>query len=232
MRFSLLFLVSFFSIFSINLVAQNHLSFGVNGVTHPDTLYMGDPIEFNFWIVNSGNMSISDSIIINCETFDDLGGQMSGMQLGPFIDTTLILDIGDSLLINLYDTVSHQSYVAGDNLIVIWPALLIPTTASSDTSQTFLHVLDTVHTKVLDEINDLEVNVFPNPFSTGFSLVSDGHSVISYFSISDIIGNRSLVKKNINKTKVYVNTESLRSGVYFIEVGINNQVILRRIIIN
>ena len=30
---------------------------------------------------------------------------------------------------------------------------------------------------------DLEVNVFPNPFSTGFSLVSDGHSVISYFSI-------------------------------------------------
>ena len=230
MRFSIFIFIFSLNFFSVKLSAQNQLSFGAGGVSHADTLYIGDPIEFNFWIVNSGSISISDSIAINCETFDDVGGQISGMQLGSFIDTALSLSAGDSLFISIYDTVSYQSYVLGDNLIVIWPALLIP--VSSDTSITYLHVLDTMQTNIVDKIDIPEFQIFPNPSSSNFSLVSGVSSVISYFSISDIIGNVSLVKENVNKKKVYVNIESLKSGIYFIEVGINNQVIIKRIIIN
>lgn len=230
MRFSLVFLIFSLSVFSSKLSAQSQLSFGVDGINHADTLYMGDPIEFNFWIVNNGSISISDSISINCETFDDLGVQISGMQLGSFIDTSLVLDVGDSLFISIHDTVSYQSYVLGDNLVVIWPALLTP--VSSDTSNTYLHVLDTMQTNILDKIDIAQFNIFPNPSSSYFILSSNISSPISYFSISDIIGNVTLEKENVKNTKMYVNTEHLRPGVYFVEIRVEGRAIIKTLIIN
>ena len=140
MRYLLILLI-FSTSFLDKVVAQNQLVFGFNGVNHPDTLYMGSPIVFDFWIINNGSSNLTDSIAINCETYDDLGIQISGMQLGSYINSSTTLNIGDSLFISINDTVTNQSYVAGDNLIVIWPALTWP--VNSDTSFTYLHVLDT-----------------------------------------------------------------------------------------
>ena len=213
-----------------NVSAQNHLSFGSSGVDHPDTLYLGDPIEFNFWIVNNGSANLSDSITINCETFNNLGIQISGMQLGSFIDSTSTLNVGDSLYISIHDTVSYQSYMVGDNLIVIWPAFVTP--VSSDTSMTYLHVLDTIQTTIRNEIKMTRFTIFPNPSSSDFHLESEPNSLISYFYVFDVLGNVKLMKENINKNKISVKRDDLDAGIYFIVVNINNEIIIQRLIVN
>ena len=73
-------LILFFSI--NNQLSSQSITFGYQGVIHEDTLQIGDSIHFNFWIVNQGNLNIDDSININCETFDIMGGSISGMQIG------------------------------------------------------------------------------------------------------------------------------------------------------
>ena len=35
-----------------------------------DTLHIGDTIHFNFWIINQSNSILTDSLSIECETFD------------------------------------------------------------------------------------------------------------------------------------------------------------------
>ena len=213
-----------------NVSAQNHLSFGSSGVDHADTLYLGDPIEFNFWIVNNGSANLSDSITINCETFNNLGIQISGMQLGSFIDSTSTLNTGDSLFISIHDTISYQSYMLGDNLIVIWPAFVTP--VSSDTSMTYLHVLDTIQTAIRNEIKMTKFTIFPNPSSSDFYLESEPNSLISCFYVFDMLGNVKLMKENINKKKISIKRDDLDAGIYFIVVNINNEIIIQRLIVN
>ena len=115
------------TIISINSAfAQVNISFGNSGVSHEDTLYIGDTIHFNFWIINQSNSILTDSLSIECETFDFNNNSISSMSIGEYYNTNLSLDVGDSLSVSISEVVTYASYVLGDNIIVIWPAFTTP----------------------------------------------------------------------------------------------------------
>ena len=154
-------LILFFSIKSNVIVAQSSLSFGYSGVQHEDTLSIGDSIHFSFWLVNQGNVIISDSVQVLCETFNINGISISSMSIGDTYNTVSTLNIGDSILINITELVTFSSYVLGDNISLIWPASISP--GIVDTSVTPIHILNR-STAVLElEMSDNWLTAFPNP---------------------------------------------------------------------
>ena len=102
---------------SESLIAQSNLSFGSSGVQHEDTLHIGDSIHFDFWLVNQGNSTINDSILMSCETFDIIGNPISSMSIGDSYNTVGSLNVGDSIAVTITELVTYQSYVLGDNII-------------------------------------------------------------------------------------------------------------------
>ena len=119
--------------------AQIQLGFGSNGVDHADTLQYGDPITFSFYIVNQSNTVIQDSISINLTIWDQFFNQSNDKSLGSYMPFSGSFPSGDSLFITYTTPVTQQMYYLGDNLVVIWPGLVAP--SSSDTSITTVHVL-------------------------------------------------------------------------------------------
>ena len=80
-----------------------------------------------------------DSISINLTVWDQFFNQSNTMSLGSYITPSGSLSLGDSLFITYTTPVIQQMYYLGDNLVVIWPGLVAP--SSSDTSITTVHVL-------------------------------------------------------------------------------------------
>ena len=156
----------FFSIGSYTVVAQSYLSFGSSGVQHEDTLHIGDSIHFSFWLVNQGNVAINDSVQVLCETFDVIGSSISSMTIGDAYNAAGSLSVGDSILINIVELVTLASYVIGDNIIVIWPALI--GTGTGDTSTTNIHIVDSVSTGDELEISGNKLIIYPNPIKNEF----------------------------------------------------------------
>ena len=205
--------------------AQSHLTFGSDGVMHPDTLSMGDPINFSFWIINQGNVSFTDSVDVFCQTFDVSGIQLSNVQMGSYIGTNSTIDPGDSLYISINGTVTSSSYVVGDNIVVIWPSSLIPGT-TSDTSFTNIHIKSNM-TSVLDKSFD-HISIYPNPMLE-FSYIDCPSTSISSLRIFDILGNIVEYKSDLQQNIIY--RDGLKSGIYIIEIIVNSRVITKRVIV-
>ena len=165
--------------------SQNNISFGVDGVSHEDTLYIGDTIHFNFWLINQSMSVLTDSLSIHCETFDDLGISISSMSIGSYYNISS-LAAGDSLFITISELVSYQSYVLGDNIVVIWPALV--GSGNVDTSMTNVYIIDSMMSEIItkDNFND-EVLFYPNPVDMDL-IYFDSEYLISHIRIIDIYG--------------------------------------------
>ena len=78
------------------------------------------------------------------------------------------------------------------------------------------------------EINYTRINIFPNPANSFLNIkISDKKpSVISFFDLS----GKKLMEKEFIK-EIQLNTKKYKSGVYFIKIKIDNNVITRKIII-
>ena len=218
-----------FSISSKSLIAQSNLSFGSSGVQHADTLHIGDTIHFNFWLVNEGNSTINDSIVMSCETFDIIGNPISSMSIGDSYNTFGSLNVGDSISVTIKELVTYQSYVLGDNIIVIWPALI--GIGTGDTSITNIHILDSVSTGDELEISVNKLIIYPNPIKDYFTISNKLGLPISNITISDHLGRLIYIDKIVHHEPAYLHFINLNSGTYFIEAIINHQRIVRRIIL-
>ena len=122
----------------------------VLGVNHDDTVQFADPFSLMFWFVNTGSASIfSDSITANIAIHPV---NTSPMQILTFTQNIPqgIFAPGDSVILDALINGGPQLYQqAGDNLVVIWPSLVVP--VSSDTSITPLYVIPPVTS--VDEVD-------------------------------------------------------------------------------
>lgn len=221
----------FFSIASHVLIAQSYLSFGSNGVQHEDTLHVGDSIHFSFWLVNQGNVTIDDSVEVLCETFDIIGTSISSMSIGDTYNTASSLSVGDSILVNITELVTLSSYVLGDNIIVIWPASIVP--GSVDTSFTPIHILNSISAGFELDISKGDLTVFPNPTNDYLILSNNLSLPMSDISVSDNQGNLLYIDKStyLSPFYLYLSGLQLQSGVYFISSIIDNQRIIKRVVL-
>ena len=221
--FRFIFFIIFYLI-SNQIFSQSHISFGVSGVSHEDTLCIGDSIFFEFWLVNNSTSSLEDSISLNCETFDFLGASISSMQIGAMYNTNSSIDAGDSLFITIGEVVTLQSFSIGDNIIVIWPALIGVNT--SDTSITNIHILDC--TSSIDDFNILNNRLDIYYLKNGGVKIKSNEGVMSEFYIINTFGNIVYHHNNLTKS---VSLKSLSTGIYIINTLINGKRIIKKIFI-
>ena len=208
--FCLIFIL-FFSSFN-GVAQQNHLTFGINGVVHEDSLSIGDTIHFNFWIVNQSVVPLTDSVSIHCEPFDDLGSSISAMSIGSFYNTLGFLSPGDSLFVTISEIVTYQSYVLGDNIVVIWPASIGGGTV--DTSVTSVYIYDSLSTKL--DIPHSDIQCFPNPIVNDV-VFFDSSVPISFIRVVNNLGEIIYLLEDIDLLSSSIPLYGFNTGVYYIE---------------
>ncbi len=218
----------FFSIGSNAVVAQSYLLFGSSGVQHEDTLHIGDSIHFSFWLVNQGNVPVNDTLQVLCETFDIIGTSISSMSIGDDFNVASTLGVGDSILINIVELVTLASYVLGDNIIVIWPASIVP--GSVDTSATPIHILNSIPASLELSLSSKNLLVFPNPTDNHVMMFNDLGLPMEGVAISDAQGNLLYVDKGVFLTPFYFDFSVFHSGIYYVSTSINGQQIVKRVI--
>jgi len=208
--------------------SQAHLSFGYNGVVHQDTACYGDTLFISFWIINTGNATLNDSIQLTCETYDNSGVFINMGSFGMFSSPSGSLNPGDSMFFSVYDIVLSQSYNIGDNIVVIWPASIGPST--SDTSYTPLNVISCL-TSFKNDILTSGITVFPTLVKSLINIRSKNKLINSIYII-DMKGRTVVSKYNLNHNLYIINRQNLISGLYAIIVETKDEIFIDKIIIN
>ena len=154
----------------------------LESVSHADTVQYADPFSLMFWFVNTGNTSLfTDSITANIAIHSV---NTSPIQILTFTQNIPqgIFAPGDSVILDALINGGPQLYQqAGDNLVVIWPSLVVP--VSSDTSITPLYVIPPV-----TSVDEVDYPVYEE---------SDNF-------IYDLMGRRYYNINNLLKSTIYI----------------------------
>ena len=211
--------------------AQIHLGFGVPGVHYDDSVSYGDFLSFAFWIVNDGPNTLTEPIDINLVITDSNNTTSTTAYLGNFSLTNNFLLPNDSLFIISWDYLSPQSYMLGDNIVVIWPSFVSPTTPISYdifTGNLFVRSTSSVQEKVAEN----GLLIYPNPVIETAVIETKSHVNIDKFRMLDVSGKVIRDIQISNQHYVTFHKGNLPKGIYFIEITTNEKKYLQKIIIH
>ena len=216
---------------SSTLQAQIHLGFGAPGIQYDDTVEFGDFLSFAFWIVNDGPDTLIDPIDINLLITDTNNINNTTAYLGTFALSNNFLSPNDSLFIVSWDYLSPQSYMAGDNIVVIWPSFVSPTTPFSYeifTGDLFVSNTSSVEEKRIEE----SLLIYPNPIVEKATIQTQNQSNIEKFRMLNISGKVIRDIKVSNQHFIVFQKKEIPKGIYFIEISTKDKKYLRKIVIN
>ena len=211
--------------------AQIHLGFGAPGVYYDDSVSYGDFLSFAFWIVNDGPDTLTEPIDINLVITDSNNTTSTTAYLGNFSLTNNFLLPNDSLFIVSWDYLSPQSYMLGDNIVVIWPSFVSPTTPISYdifTGNLFVSSTSSVQEKVAEN----GLLIYPNPVINRATIQTQTQSNIEKLRMLDVSGKVIRDIKISNQHYVTFHKRNLPKGIYFIEITTNEKKYLQKIIIH
>ena len=211
--------------------AQIHLGFGTPGVHYDDSVSYGDFLSFTFWIVNGGPDTLVEPIDINLVITDSNNTTSTTAYLGNFSLTNNFLSPNDSLFIVSWDYLSPQSYMLGDNIVVIWPSFVSPTTPISYdifTGNLFVSSTSSVQEKVAEN----GLLIYPNPVINRATIQTQTQSNIEKLRMLDVSGKVIRDIKISNKQYVVFQKKEIPKGIYFIEITTNEKKYLQKIIIH
>ena len=211
--------------------AQIHLGFGAPGIHYDDTVSYGDFLSFAFWIVNDGPDTLTEPIDINLVITDSNNTTSTTAYLGNFPLTNNFLLPNDSLFIVSWDYLSPQSYMLGDNIVVIWPSFVSPTTPISYdifTGNLFVSSTSSVQEKVAEN----GLLIYPNPVIETAVIETKSHVNIDKFRMLDVSGKVIRDIQISNQHYVTFHKRDLPKGIYFIEITTNEKKYLQKIIIH
>ena len=210
--------------------AQIHLGFGAPGVHYDDSVSYGDFLSFAFWIVNDGPDTLIEPIDINLVITDSNNTTSTTAYLGNFSLTSNFLSPNDSLFIVSWDYLSPQSYMLGDNIVVIWPSFVSPTTPISYdifTGNLFVSSTSSVQEKVAEN----SLLIYPNPVIDKATIQTQTQSNIEKLRMLDVSGKIIRDIKISNKQYVVFQKKEIPKGIYFIEITTKKKKYLQKIII-
>ena len=147
MKTKVLILSFIFCFFALETKAQNssiNISFGQNGISIPDTVAMGDSIWFSCWGVNSGEDVLAENILLKAARYDASLGLVSNRTIGGQGPNFMYPDDSIQFVPGfLFEVVTNQNYLIGDNIVVIWPKADVPNTINQTNQYIYsnLHVL-------------------------------------------------------------------------------------------
>ena len=211
--------------------AQIHLGFGAPGIHYDDSVSYGDFLSFAFWIVNDGPDTLTEPIDINLVITDSNNTTSTTAYLGNFSLTNNFLLPNDSLFIVSWDYLSPQSYMLGDNIVVIWPSFVSPTTPISYdifTGDLFVSSTSSVQEKVAGN----GLLIYPNPVIDRAIIQTKTQSNIEKLRMLDVSGKVIRDIKISNKQYVFFQKKEIPKGIYFIEITTKKKKYLQKIIIH
>jgi len=211
--------------------AQIHLGFGAPGVHYDDSVSYGDFLSFAFWIVNDGPDTLIEPIDINLVITDSNNTTSTTAYLGNFSLTNNFLFPNDSLFIVSWDYLSPQSYMLGDNIVVIWPSFVSPITPISYdifTGNLFVSSTSSVQEKVAEN----GLLIYPNPVIDKATFQTQTQSNIEKLRMLDVSGKVIRDIKISNKQYVVFQKKEIPKGIYFIEITTKKKKYLQKIIIH
>ena len=187
------------------------VTFGANGIQFPDTISLGDTVYYSCWVVNSGDDVLAENILLETANYSQSQGLTNVRTIGGQGPNFIFPN--DSIHFSpgfLYEIVTQQNYLLGDNIVVIWPKV------SSPINQSTQHEYKNVYVKgsaIISSVVDLsdKLQFFPSPANN--KIIFDGVKNICEIQIFDLQGrelNTFFIEKNM------LNTSSFKSGMYLI----------------
>ena len=213
------FIIIFFLGSSTFTSGQNiALSFSSNNISLPDTVSMGDTIWYNCWVVNDGNSVITDQIALRAARSCQPQGLVDEREIGHINPGALFP--GDSIELPLgmmYEVVLQQNYLAGDNIVVIWPRVQVSGSQVNEHLTNQIHVLNK---SIISGINDA-IKIKENCFYFTNKTIH----FLNEFSVSEVVlynmlGNK-VYKSNAPSLKE-VNLQSITMGTYLMVIRLTN----------
>jgi len=165
----------------------------VEGISFTDTVQYNSPFLLNFYLVNTGNLALIDSVITANLGVNPINVASQNWQILTFTQNIPqgIFAPGDSIMFDTLINGGAQLYQqAGDNLVVIWPSFVTP--ISSDTSITPLYVLPPV-----TSVNELNYPIYEESDNSIYDLMGR-----RYYNINTLIKGTMYIrdgKKYIKK---------------------------------
>lgn len=187
------------------------VAFGANGIQFPDTVSLGDTLYYSCWVVNTGNDVLAENILLETANYSQLQGLSNIRTIGGqgpnFIFPNDSIQFPPGFL---YEIVTQQNYLIGDNIVVIWPKVSTPINQSTQHEYKNVYVIGpAIISSVVEFSNKLQL--FPNPANNQISF--DGVKNICEIQIFDLLGkelNTFFIENNM------LNTSTFKNGVYLI----------------
>jgi hypothetical protein len=194
------------------------LSFSSNNIFLPDTISMGDTIWYHCWIVNDGNSVITDQIALRAARLCQPQGLVDEREIGHINPGALFP--GDSIELPLgmmYEVVLQQNYLAGDNIVVIWPRVQVSGSQVNEHLTSNVHVLYNSMISSIDDAITSKDNIFYFSDKTIHFL---NEFSISEVALYNMLGNK-VYKSNSTLSKK-INLENTPSGTYLMVIRLTD----------
>jgi hypothetical protein len=198
------------------------LSFSLNNISLPDTVSIGDTIWYHCWIVNDGNSVITDQIALRAARSCQAQGLVDEREIGHINPGALFP--GDSIELPIgmmYEVVHQQNYLAGDNIVVIWPRVQVSGSQVNEHLTNQIHVLN----MSIGEGGFVATNNAIKIKGSGFYFLDKTIHFLNEFSVSEVVlynmlGNK-VYKSNAPFLKV-VNLQNTPSGTYLLVIRLTD----------
>ena len=204
--------------FTFNSNAQNssiNISFGQNGISIPDTVTMGDSIWFSCWVVNSGEDVLAENILLKAARYDASLGLVSNRTIGGQGPNFIYPDDSIQFVPGfLFEVVTNQSYLIGDNIVVIWPKADVPNTISQTNQYIYsnLHVLSNSISSI-SEKNSKANYFYPQPAKD--MIYFNSSDQIKAVKIFNILG-KEVSSYNVSVSSIAIS--HLPQGIYLLKM--------------
>ena len=208
-------------LFTFNLNAQNssiNISFGQNGISIPDTVVMGDTIWFSCWVVNSGGDVLAENILLKAARYDANSGFVSTRTIGGQGPNFMFPDDSIQFIPGfLFEVVTNQNYLAGDNIVVIWPKADVPNTISQTNQYIYtnVHVLSSSISSISEETSSKAHYFYPQPAKDKIYFNSSS-DLITAVKIFNILG-KEVAFHNISVSPV-ISISHFPQGLYVLKM--------------
>ena len=206
-------------LFAFNSHAQSsiNISFGQNGISIPDTVVMGDSIWFSCWVVNSGDDVLAENILLKAARYDAISGLVSNRTIGGQGPNFMYPDDSIQFVPGfLFEVVTSQNYLIGDNIVVIWPKADVPNTISQTNQYIYsnLHVLSNSISSISEKTSKTHY-FYPQPAKDRIYFNSSS-DLITAVKIFNILG-REVASYNISASSP-IAISHLPQGIYLLKM--------------
>lgn len=212
-------------IFSLSIIASNaqnsiNLRFGQNGINIPDTVTIGDSIWFSCWVVNGGEDVLAENVLIKAARYDASLGLVSNRTIGGqgpnFIYPNDSIQFVPAFL---FEVVTNQNYLIGDNIVVIWPKADIPNSIGQTNQYVYknVHVLSNAMSSFAEQSENRTGQFYPQPANDRIFFNSSDQ--ITAVKIFNILGKEVVAFDNLKSS---ISIAEFPQGVYFLKIHTHN----------